>query len=291
MKLYLDGWQPTGMSEPLVYGSLWHKLLELLYNGVRTGRYRTPKKSARLLLKSFMPKWEKSACKEWWNIPKIKEKLALMRLETEVLLPLYCEYWSTDFVRSRWEELEGVFDVQWGGYRLRGRRDGLQNLHGGRWLLETKTKGKYAEEIMRALLRFDFQNLFYITAHEADEKNGCPVEGVTYNMIRKPQIKPKQGEDLPSFRERLALDVEKRPEFYFIRKEATYGKKQRRKFREDLSELLREFKLWRTGELATRRATPAICEGRFTCKYLELCSSGNQEDYTKDARLFVELMD
>lgn len=48
---------------------------------------------------------------------------------------------------------------------------------------------------------------------------GYPIEGVLYDVARKPDLRVKVNETADAYRERIALDIQKRPEHYYQRHE------------------------------------------------------------------------
>lgn len=85
----------------------------------------------------------------------------------------------------------------------------------GLWLVEHKTAGSIDEDYVREL-SMDPQVQDYILGARAAPW-GKKVRGVIYNVIRKPSIRPKQGESLAAYQNRLVEDYQARPEFYFYR--------------------------------------------------------------------------
>lgn len=115
--------------------------------------------------------------------------------------------------------------------KLRGRRDGvfLHPTDNTVWLLENKTKGNIDEEGLQATLHKDAQTMLYsytisqATFASKDKKGKtiafdkvCP-SGVIYNVIRRPGLRPKKGESLPQYVQRIHDDIKERPRHYFMR--------------------------------------------------------------------------
>lgn len=285
---YLDGWRADTLKEGLEYGSLFHFLLEELYERVRGGLI-TADVSARVDSEFW-----RGALERWRaKLPPTADAAATE--QTEICIAQAAGVWDgylaqypQDFNPKRWIELEGVFDVTWNGYRLRGRRDGMLTFRRSPWLLETKTKSQITPGKIEAALAFDFQNLFYVTANQAEleaRKMRGRLRGVKYNIVRKPQHKAKG--DLRAYSGRIAKDVALRPDHFFLRYEATYAPDALREHQRQLVDKLAEFDRWLRGEIPTYRNEGA-CQKRWNCTYIDLCA-GNECGYTRDGTLFEEL--
>jgi hypothetical protein len=292
---YLDGWRPNELREPLAYGSFWHKLLEELYIKVKQGVPRDELVESHF--EDVADEWVGS--RKTWTSSMELSTVHLLVAKARALWPGYCEHWADDFDPDKWFSLEAKFDVEWQGYRLRGMIDGVMvidvKVKGKKrrevWLLETKTKGQ-VDKALADLLSFDFQNGYYITAAEvalAELLQGEEIAGVLYNIVRRPQHKLASGESLPQFTARIAADVAKRPDHFFMRSEIIYPEIERKQFKRELLWQLQEFEAWLGGDLRTYRAQPAGCQGKFSCDFLKACASRKMIGFTQHGRLFEEL--
>jgi hypothetical protein len=102
---------------------------------------------------------------------------------------------------------------------LKGKKDGVFNLNRqteGKWLLENKTKGDIDEDGIRHGLKRDLQTGLYLTALQ-HQSNGVVPKGFLYNVIRRTRLKPRVADTPKSFADRVQEDIQKRPEFYFMR--------------------------------------------------------------------------
>ena len=297
-RLYLDGYRMKKTSVPLEWGSMMHFLFEHVYKMTIAGEvasYKDAIEAFEPLLQRYIETWQAHVT-ESSLAPQEMELLAAM---ADGVWPQYCKHWADDFKKVKWMELEGVFDEAWepedcsGPHRLRGMRDGVIDRKDGLWWLETKTKGQISEGMLERTLGFNFQNLFYILAGElAAKRIGSKkrVQGVLYNIVRRPQIKPdKKTNDLKAYVERLREDTQTRPNFYYMRMELTYPDSVRKQFRADLSAILQEFRSWLDGGMPTYMQRFA-CEGRkFNCAYIDACNKRHMRGYLRDGRLFNEL--
>lgn len=148
---------------------------------------------------------------------------------------------------------------------LAGKIDDIVELDGECWLVEYKTAGQIDKSYFDRLY-VDSQITFYMMA--ARRLGYAPV-GVIYRVLRKPQIRRRQGETVEAFIERMAQDCKARPEFYYY--ETRLYRSQ-----DDLEAFERD--LW--GEIT--QAEKNASQGRFwrhshacsnygSCAYLPLC--------------------
>ena len=300
-RLYLDGWQPAGRTkESLHYGSLFHFMLERLGKGVMAGE------TSRAAYQCGGVWWDANVGMFRALQPADADASLLQLTEQCVAQAMgvwdgYLTRYPKDLDADRWLELEGVFDVDWSGYRLRGKRDGmLRDAKGNLWLFETKTKSQISDDTVASTLAFDFQSLFYLTANQAELKargEKAKLVGVRYNVIRKPQHKLKVGESLADYSDRIADDVAKRPDHWFFRYEARYGKKTLEEFQGQLLAKLQTFEQWSSNRdsvsgaddlLRSTYRNEAACQKRWNCRYISWCAGARQE-YEQTGRLFVEL--
>lgn len=282
--LILKGWQLPLTKDALWFGDLFHLLLEIHYTFLATEKSFT-----QSLLKGFFQTFEK-------NNQNIKqESIEKFFAMAEALYFPYVDHWEKDDKKKQWISLEPEFEVDFQGFKLRGKIDGIFKIKDKLWLLETKTKSQVDEKNMLEMLAIDFQNLFYIVAAELlypKEK----IVGVLYNIIRKPQLKftgsfRGKKESLQDFSLRMQEDIKKRPEHYFKRYEVKYTKQQLIIFKEELSSLLNEFQIWNNLPLTyyKRSRNRTSCIGRWNCEFLQACAQGNLAGYVQTRKLFPEL--
>jgi hypothetical protein len=276
-KFNLDGWASPTTKESLAFGGLVHELNEGLYERVRAGKMTGEPAQVRRFMTATFRAWRKKAA--GWTSPAEAQTVEKCVAKATAVYPGYCAKWKKDFDPKIWRELEGEFDVEWRGFRLKGRIDGILEVKGKLWILETKTMGRI-DEALSDSLGFDFQTLFYITA--AEVAVGRPVEGAIYNVIRRPGHKQKDGESLPKFVARVAKEVEKKPDHFFKRFELTYSPHRRKIFEAELEMKLNAFGAWLRDGGPTWRDERS-CRGRYNCDWLDACSSGSMSGYVTKA--------
>lgn len=251
------------------FGSLVHEMLDKLYNHNNT--------SDKML--------------EYWidrhdfRIEYSKE-IELIKAKACVLLTEYKRYYESDFNEKKFTNIENTFDVNFRGYKLRGKIDGRYKIKSSNWLMEHKTKGRIDEQELLLMLSFDFQNLFYITADEI--RTGESIKGVLYNIIRNPGSKLLKGERLHTYQERLRKEVQKNPGHYFLRFEIAYTEEDKRYFKYELANLLWEIDQFLKGKLLIYK-NRLLCHGAWRCEFLNACGNGTMAGYSKKRKLFEEL--
>jgi len=258
-------------------GSIFHQLLER--------HYGNPSFDAEDIFKGVEARWRDRVMEAGGDLQQMEGILA----QAYPLFLGYAAHYRKKDADKEWLQLEGVFDVQWNDYRLRGRCDGLYRDKSGKvWLLETKTKSRISEDTMTCALNFDPQNLFYILAKE--QETGLSISGVLYNVIRQPSLKQKQSETKEDFFDRIGKDIAERSDHYFMRYEVKYTERQKREHRAELICKLKEFEAWCGGKMPTYKSE-CSCQRGWACEYLEACATGKLVGYNQDGVLFSELLE
>ena len=275
----LDMWRMPRPKDALVFGGLWHWLLQQCYEEIRRTGKIIP---FQVLAKRWFQEYGRKVC----DTQAAEEHLAM----AEALFDPYWKFWKEDFKR-KWIAVEKKFDVQWNGFRLRGMRDGGYTLRRRPWILETKTAGQISEDTLEDKLAFDFQNLFYLVT--AEEEIGKEIQGVLYNVIRKPMLRRGKAESLPEFSTRMREDVLSRPSWYFDHRwEILYTRERIKEFSEELLDKLVEFTCWvgrADSKAPSTYKNEAACIKRWTCEFLPACAQRSLAGYIQDRELFSEL--
>lgn len=204
------------------------------------------------------------------------------------LVEQYIEQWSEEDAQYDWVALEKLFDVNFQGFRLRGKIDGIFRRPDGKlWIFETKTKGQISPEDIGRALKFDFQSLFYVTAVEI--MMGEPVVGVKYNVLRRSQLRRGANEPASDFYRRIEADIKARPDFYFYRTEAVYTPERKKRFKLELAAALVEFRMWLEKELRQYRNETNCTMRKWNCDFLGACASNSMAGYNQERVMFSEL--
>lgn len=283
--LKVAGWKNPDKGKNTYFGDIVHHVLECIYSEGR-----------------------------WFNLTELADCLdnyiSKKRLEYQVfstyglefdaaiiftLIKYYQKYYKDEFNEYKVLKCEGVFKVKMPFSKWRGKKDGLL-LHiksNTAILLEHKTMGTVRDDILKVKLAIDKQNMFYILAELKENLDLKKLNNVLYNIIRRPQIRLKKDEDKSEFIERLDQDIQKRPEFYFIRYPVTYTQKDLNTYKESTFCKLAEIQQLLDKDLRIYRNEDA-CESShngapYTCEFLNACCQDNMTGYIRDTNLFPEL--
>jgi hypothetical protein len=160
------------------------------------------------------------------------------------------------------------------GYRSRwfdfaGKVDALVTMQGRYWLLEHKTVGR-TDERLNLKLPLESQTEGYI--YGLQRQLGIKLQGVIYNIIQKPLLRPRVDEEPKDFAERVGQDYLQRPEFYFKRLPLYKSRDQIASFERELYQLSVEFRRCRSFYRNDR-----ACSIWSGCSYRPLCLEDTPE--------------
>ncbi len=306
-RLFLNGWTSKRGSLGLVFGSLLHGILQRMYERVQTD-------SGRLSKSAYVALQVKEAIKEveaiWHKENPRADGETLQYLEfsmilLEALMPVYFRYWAKD-LQFQWDRVEHEFknamEVEHPskpGRRLktfiRGKMDGSfrkDKTMRRSWLFETKSKsnlGEKGEGELADILPHELQSNIYLLNLAREEK--VLPKGLLYNIIRRPGLRQKKKESVLKFARRVAQDIEKRPEWYFIRIQMTVEQRDLNRAELELNDMVGDFMLWWNG-LAGHYRNSDACQNKYgTCPMLPICSRGDYSGFYKRKTVFRELAD
>ena len=236
---WIDGLTPKKLSEPLEFGSVMHYAIE-----------HQDKGRPEEVIHRITTHYKKYRGKTLVNT---KEKDALNTLLdlAEVVFPEYCKYWSDDDAALQWVGKEEKFSVPYTlptpqGNReltLRGMRDGLYRAKNTFGLFETKTKGQISDNTIMDSLHRDMQTMMYLFATYLEL--GEYANEIKYNVIRRPGLYRRKGEESVAYVRRCKEDIISRPDFYFRRYRVTILQEDITKFvKETLNPTLVLFVQW-----------------------------------------------
>lgn len=292
-RLFLQGWSKKEASMGLTYGSILHGVLEKGYKAISGGILKTIPNQKQVLvwIRMTEQEWERDNPRADKKAIEFKELACLI---AEATIPFYFEYWRKDFKDFRWLALEKGFNLPYAlpdGRKtlLRGKMDGVYRSP-KLWLFETKTKSRINEGTLLDILPQDFQVLFYYSALHKIYKE-IPA-GVKYNIVRRIQLEQRKKESLREFAKRCVEDIQKRPEFYFIRYEIALDKQDMEKFEKELANQIWDFYYWLKNPLTCHYKNPGQCETKYgQCNMLSLCAVQRPHLYEKRKTVFRELED
>lgn len=202
----------------------------------------------------------------------------------------YILYYQKDFKTAKFMNTEREFAVEIFDILWRGKIDGehLIKKEKSLWVLERKTKGRISDDTITRSLSLDFQGRLYCKAKEVEFKNN--VLGFIYDVIRTPQMRLRKNDTLDDFQKRLNEDIEKRPDYYFMRWEVPLTKQDKESFQIDLNDLSHELLDYiHNGYNVLKRNTFACNDGIVPCEYLDACIQENMSGYFQSDRIFTEL--
>lgn len=291
-RYYLEGWDSKYHSTALTHGSVGHGVLELAYQDIMKASKPKPPTRQKIM------KYVKATETQWKKENPRPSKDALEGLEyslalTETTLPVYFDFWKKDLKEIKWLGLEEKFVIP---YKLkdgrktviRGKKDGEFEKN-GLWLFESKFKSMISEGNLVDTLSFETQVLLYLWALNKTYKK-IP-EGVLYNIVRRTCLRQGKGESLTKFAKRVAQDIEKRPDFYFMRFEVAVDKSDLVEFEGRLEGMVTDFYNWWQGTAPHYKNTYQ-CLGKYgRCTYLPACGSKDFTSLQKRKAVFKELED
>ncbi len=150
-----------------------------------------------------------------------------------------------------------------------GKIDGLVMLNGAYYLFEHKFLAAFDSSDVEWLPK-DLQVLSYVYAMQ--EKYGIHIQGIVYNVCRKPKLRQKKTETVTEFRDRILMDLSDRPEHYFERFTVMVNQENVA----DIPHYIYE----NCKEIPSARPLPAsvfICK-RSGCYFKEVCLSDNPNE-------------
>jgi hypothetical protein len=247
---YEVGLKATSESKALTFGTAWHSAMELLFQGEDPSvliikLWLDDDDSAMFagLLSAYMGTWGSAPVSEW---------------QSEV------EFSHT---------IPGIH-----GWRAAGKIDGV-----GKWndkvvLLEHKTTSDGVEPTSDYWLRLrsNLQVSQYVVAMAA---SGIAVDGVIYDVVRKPRLKRKDGEGSGAYSLRIRDDVMARPEFYMARREVPILEQELEDFLRHREVAIRSIRFYRSLQQAGSHpctAWPRSVDGLKCkmCPYSGFCLQG-----------------
>ena len=262
------------------FGTIVHELLDLVYQNIHN------------IEQSEIPGFIAEKLDEF--LAGNKEEIAITTEQNEMeramalaVVEKYFEFFGNDPELFKSMEPEYEFAHEYNGVTLRGKVDGVVELHNGDfWQMEHKTKGRIDEDGLLKTLQYDFQNMMY--SFVLNREHPKPIKGIIYNVIRKPGLRIGKKETPPEFLERVKADIAKRPEWYFYRYEIVYSRKEKARFVEQLDGILFEMKEFISGNLPDIQ-NPAHCLFPFKCQFLDVCALGTTEGLILRERMHPEL--
>lgn len=258
--LRASGYAPRKSAKSANFGNIVHDVFDQVYT---IGKKPTPR-----IINKFIDKSVESEL----NKPGIIISQNQMQLDgalAEAVLVPYFEYYTTDFTKYKFYDVEKTFKHRYQGFNLLGKIDGkFTHQRNKKWILDHKTKGMIIEDQIINELPLNFQAKFYIYIDWL--QTGKLAKGFLMNVIRNPKSRPYKGESLHQFTERLQNEVRANPEHYFKRYEQAYSEEQIKIFGENLDMILDDIK-----NSINYRVYPSEhhCLNPWACDFFYACSN------------------
>lgn len=207
-----------------------------------------------------------------------------IELKTLLLIQGYERHYNSDD-SLMWIDRERYFKINLYGVPVCGIIDGIfEDSNGCVWLFESKTTSRMNLSLKEQLLSMDLQTLLYsrVLIEMFPDRT---FRGIYYNVIRKPQLRQRKNELPAEFYNRIAIDIQSRPGFYFNRIEHVMFKNQVIEWGDKiLKPILNDIQRWYAGKLAHYK-NPTACNGDFgICFYFPICSRGDHSQFRKKTR-------
>jgi hypothetical protein len=238
----VQGWKPKSFPFHLEFGNVFHLMAEAQDLGYDDRQFE-------LIADNYV---QKKIEKVSAGAEQIRELTILAKVATYTFIE-YKKYWDDEvslIIRGKeyyerdfkWFDKEHAFDFEYTmlhgrKVRLRGKIDGIFDLGGleTTTVFETKTKGRIDELAIEKGLHKDMQTGLYSLATKHLRRNTTP-RGVLYNVVRRTQLKPRVKEKAVDFANRVKKDIQKRPDFYFMRWNRTLSDSELEYFRLNMLE-------------------------------------------------------
>ena len=283
-KLSLEGVRPKRPASYFRYGEICHSVLEHVYTLVMGGGITMYPdiEEIEVHVACAVKKYEDK--NKLFKNPEDEQIAELQSVMLEVTIYEYFKYWfKEDFKKVKWLEQEREFEFPVNintlnvPILLRGKRDASYMDGKNICLFETKTKSQIDDNTFYELLALDFQVDLYALSLEYDYKK--MPSGCRYNILRRPGQKLGKNESLKAFKDRLTIDVQDRPDHYFVRYKIDLGKKHMEDFKKELRLILTEYFQWVMKEIPTYKNTRSCISRYGTCQYLPICAYGNMTGF------------
>ncbi len=290
----VEGWTSKKESIPLEFGSAFHHVLAQVHDKKRSV--------------------EKAVFHYAQTKPvltgKDKEEFTFLMAQVAIVADAYLRYWKTYDEGKVWVCREKTFNyphqcdllaelVCPQVVPLQGRWDGVfvHNFNNPKTLNtirihETKTMGQIDGDGIRLSLPMNLQTMLY--AYVAGQMSDSDVDGVLYDVVRRPQLRQGVKEVNSAFLERIQKAIQDRPDFYFLRWEV--GLKQRditTWVKQQLDPILYQLAEWSIDPKRHHFTSPKALFSRYgsRCDLFDLMTRGNSFGLYKRPHPFPELID
>lgn len=281
--LSLRKWESLDVKLTHANGAITHDMLDNCYTYFQ--------ENGELPRKTKLMKWIDNYDIENpdWIPSKNAELISKYKLIAFTVVWEYLRYYSKkgEFTNNTILGAEDIFDLDYKGIKLRGKKDmRFLNKNKEHWIMETKTMARIVIPDIELRLTFDPQCLMYTIAEQMEF--GVKVKGVVYNIVRNPGHKWGANETLQKYCMRIRKEIRKKPEHFFIRKVVRFTKRDLMEFKMELQHKANMMEMLHNGRLYPVKNENA-CVTPFKCNYLQACSSGVLNGYSRTKTLYKEL--
>src|SRR6266404_5981454 len=192
--------KPGIVAWPLLVGTVFHDAMEQLFS--------TKGKRVKVATLQFTET----------QVPAIDDfqKLEYFNTLVPIMVEAYRIYHQEDFLLDNIESLEEVVEVEYRGFRLRGKIDKTTIEDGQRVLTDYKTTSRI-DKASVAGWDFRFQFMFYLWLKSKLIKEGPPLGAFRVDAVKKTELRVKKTENLEGFGQRVFQDMIADPDKYFYR--------------------------------------------------------------------------
>lgn len=278
---YVDRLEPMSDREPLSMGKAFQKAIEL--QDPEAGPRMLDGYEWRVYGDPDMNGWYPPEQPPVFHSQEAQDRHRINQAVVRAAAALYLQRWPAPVGETREFEYRVRLRNPWSGrysrtFDLLGYADGVigclhdaddpQNCDGPLELVENKLVGR-VDSVMVQRLPLDRQ--LALARYGIWRATGRPVAKVHYRWVKKPSIKPRQGESIDEFLGRLASDYERRPDFYSYEPPPTYV---------PASDLLRiEAELWTWAEQIREQRrrrlfdrNTSVCSDYGGCEFIPICT-------------------
>ena len=289
---YIEGWKPRKKSAWFEFGTVIHYCLEQAFIQPNVSASRHFIENSRDYVKVWISKYEKEVknSQEIITSDEIKQSETIYLL-IEKILPIYFLLRRSDF-ENEITHNETEFDINFGEhYRFRGKVDlgWKEKSSGFLWLLDTKCLSVIQPELIMGVMQHDVQCMLYLFA-AANLSNQIP-KGIIYNIIRRPQNKQRIQESAEEFTDRIAEEILKKPDYYFLRFSLEiFPGEVSNWVNNELLKIAAEIYHWSSAPKTWSYINPNSLVTKYgKSQYFDLLTKHDYSGYYQDSNLFSEL--
>lgn len=270
---YIEGWVSIWPKLPLAYGTYMHWILERAYNKKLPPSMRWVEAKRKV----FHKQWLNDAVNP---IGKTIETQYLVYSLASCILPVYFHRYAGDWPDGKypqkitgivkpkkWIDIEKLKHIEYeydDGTTtiIRVKRDGVfTDKHSDVWVMDHKNFSVVKVEEILESLPMNLQQMLYLWSYLRE--TGQYPTGVQINILRRPILYRRKGENNDAYYDRTAKDIIARPDHYFIRLEMAIAPEELDRWVEtQLNPIMLLFRMWCEGRIP-HFANPTSLVGKY----------------------------